>query len=56
MIEKLKEIQNKTGKSQETMAREIGVTLNTLNRWMRGKFNPSLLANDRLELFIRKYS
>ena len=42
--EKLKELRRKRGWAQEDMAREIGVSLSTVQRWERQGGKPSRLA------------
>lgn len=45
----LKEIRNKLGLTQEALARLIGVSFQTVNRWERGLFKPSPLAVEKLK-------
>ena len=40
--------------SQEDLAREIGVSFNTVNRWEKGKVKPSKLAKNQLSYFLRR--
>ena len=54
-IEKLIEIKKQTGMSQEAMAREIGVSLGSVNRWMKGKFEPSVHVCALIDRFIEKH-
>jgi len=47
--EKIKKIRLSLGWSQERMARELGVSFSTVNRWERGRTSPSPLAAKSLE-------
>jgi len=40
--------------SQEDLAREIGVSFATVNRWENGQTKPSKLAKAQLEAFCEK--
>lgn len=46
---KIKEIRDKLGISQEALARLIGVSFQTINRWERGAFKPSHLALEKIK-------
>jgi len=35
-------------KTQEDLAREVGVTGSTINRWLRGKHNPLMIYQRRI--------
>ncbi len=43
------ELRKKLGMTQEQLARELGVTVGTVNRWENGRFRPSPLALRGLE-------
>jgi putative transcriptional regulator len=43
------ELRKKLGMTQEQLARELGVTVGTVNRWENGRFRPSPLAIRGLE-------
>jgi putative transcriptional regulator len=45
---KIKQIRIAKGMSQEQLARELGVALNTVQRWESGKTHPSPLAMERI--------
>ena len=45
---KLKKIRQLHGWSQEDLARELGVSFATVNRWENGKTKPSRLAQDKI--------
>lgn len=55
-VERLKQIKAEKGMSQEKMAREIGVSLQTVTRWLNGKWHPSIHVLDKVNLFIAKNS
>jgi DNA-binding XRE family transcriptional regulator len=55
-IERLMTIKKNTGMSQENMAREIGVSLHTVNRWFKGKFSPMTHLEYKIDDFIKKHS
>lgn len=40
--------------SQEDLARELGVSFATINRWENGSYNPSRLAKKAFEDFCEK--
>ncbi len=46
--DKLKHCRSRLGWSQEQLARNVGVSLNTVQRWEAGKTKPSPLAMDKL--------
>lgn len=50
-IERLNKIRADRGISYELMARDIGVSMQTLRRWITGEFKPSLLGL----MMIQKY-
>jgi len=56
MIEKLKEIKESKSLSTEQIARELGVSWITVQRWFGGKSKPSRLAQEKIKDFIRKIS
>lgn len=55
IIKKIKKIMEEQGMSQEKAAREIGVSSNTVFRWIHGKNNPSDLGLLQIYKFIKKY-
>lgn len=55
VIEKLKQLQKQQGWSQERLAREIGVTLNTVNRWYNRHITPKGLSLKAIEELLRRY-
>ena len=50
----IKVLRAQLGLSQEDLAREVGVSFATLNRWENGKSNPSKLAMAQLEKFCSR--
>ena len=44
IVEQLKALRQQHGWSQEDLARELGVSFSTVNRWENGKAKPSQLA------------
>ncbi len=47
--EDIKTIREKLGLTQEALARLIGVSFQTVNRWERGGFKPSPLALEKIK-------
>ena len=52
--EKVRELRRKRGWAQEDMAREIGVSLSTVQRWERQDSKPSRLARRELKRLFRQ--
>ncbi len=50
----VKEVRNQLGLSQEDLARELGVSFATVNRWENGQSKPSKLAKAQLDAFCAK--
>jgi DNA-binding transcriptional regulator YiaG len=50
----VKEIRGQLGLSQEDLARQLGVSYATVNRWENGQSKPSKLAKGQLEAFCKK--
>jgi len=50
----VKEIRRQLGLSQEDLARELGVSFATVNRWENGQVKPSKLAQAQLNAFCAK--
>lgn len=46
---KIRQCRKRKAWTQEQLARNIGVSLNTVQRWESGKTRPSPLAMDRLQ-------
>ena len=49
--EKVKLVRFELKLSQEDLARELGVSFATINRWENGSYNPSRLAKKAFEEF-----
>jgi len=52
--EKVKELRQKNGWAQEDLAREIGVSLSTVQRWERQGGKPSRLARRELQRLFKE--
>jgi len=48
LADEIKHCRTQKGWTQEHLARNIGVTLNTVQRWESGKTSPSPLAMEKL--------
>jgi len=47
----VKSVREQLGLSQEDLARELGVSFATVNRWENGQVKPSKLARAQLDTF-----
>ena len=54
LAEKVKELRRKMGWAQEDMAREIGVSLSTVQRWERQGGEPTRLARRELKRLFKE--
>ena len=52
--EKVKELRKKRGWTQEDAAREIGVSLSTVQRWEKQGGKPTRLAHRELKRFFKE--
>jgi DNA-binding transcriptional regulator YiaG len=50
----VKEVRSQLAISQEDLAREIGVSFATVNRWENGQSRPSKLAKVQLDSFCKR--
>jgi putative transcriptional regulator len=50
----VKEVRRQLSISQEDLARELGVSYATVNRWENGQAKPSKLAQAQLDVFCKK--
>ena len=50
----IKEIRRQLAISQEDLARELGVSYATVNRWENGQARPSKLARAQLDAFCER--
>ena len=51
---RLKNLRNLKGWSQEQLARELGVSLNTVQRWELRKNKPSALAREKIQRLLEQ--
>jgi len=49
-----KEIRTQLELSQEDLARELGVSYSTVNRWENGRYRPSKMARAQFDAFCKK--
>lgn len=56
LSERLKELRKKKGWTQEDMAREIHVSLSTVQRWEKKGGEPTRLARRELQKLFRRES
>lgn len=54
--EKVKYVRTELKLSQEDLARELGVSFATINRWENGSYNPSRLAKKAFDDFCKENS
>ena len=54
LSEKVKELRKKKGWTQEDLAREIGISLSTVQRWERKGGKPIRLARRQLERLFQE--
>lgn len=54
--EKVKFARKKMFLSQDAMAKELGVSFSTLNRWENGKYEPNYAAQKSFHEFCQKNS
>jgi DNA-binding transcriptional regulator YiaG len=52
--EKIKYLRKVKGWTQEQFARNLGVSLNTVQRWEMGKTEPSPLAKEKLQAVFQE--
>ena len=50
----IKEVRRQLALSQEDLARELGVSYATVNRWENGQSKPSKLARAQLDAFCER--
>ena len=53
IAEELKKLRQQQGWSQEDLARTLGVSFATVNRWENGKTQPSHLAFEKINKIIK---
>ncbi len=54
-VRRLKEIKKENHYSDEMIARKLGVSFLTVNRWLNGKTEPSQLALEKLQDYLLKH-
>ena len=54
--DQVKSVRQQLGISQEELARKLGVSFATVNRWENGRTNPIKLARAQFDVFCRKMS
>lgn len=54
LAENIKDIRQKTFVSQEEFAKELSVSVSTINRWETGKVRPNISAMKKIKLFCEK--
>jgi len=52
LADKIRQCRELKGWSQEQLARELGISLNTVQRWESGKNQPSPLALEKLQAIL----
>lgn len=52
--EKVKYVRTELKLSQEDLARKLGVSFATINRWENGSYNPSRLAKKAFDDFCKE--
>lgn len=52
LASKIRQCRTQKGWTQEQLARSIGVSLNTVQRWESGKTRPSPLAMEKLQRLL----
>ena len=52
--DRIKSVRKQLGISQEELARELGVSFATVNRWENGKTNPIRLARTQFDMFCKE--
>lgn len=56
VAETIKQIRKKSLLSQDSFAKEIGVSFSTVNRWENGKAKPNYSALKRINQFCKEHS
>ncbi len=54
IAEELKKLRQQQGWSQEDLARNLGVSFATVNRWENGKTKPSRLAVEKIQVVVKR--
>ena len=54
IAEELKKLRQQQGWSQEDLARNLGVSFATVNRWENGKTKPSRLSVEKIQVVVKR--
>ena len=54
IAEELKKLRQQQGWSQEDLARNLGVSFATVNRWENSKTKPSRLAVEKIQVVVKR--
>ncbi len=54
IAEELKKLRQQQGWSQKDLARNLGVSFATVNRWENGKTKPSRLAVEKIQVVVKR--
>ena len=54
IAEELKKLRQQQGWSQEDLARNLGVSFATVNRWENDKTKPSRLAVEKIQVVVKR--
>jgi len=54
LIKELEKIKKTKELTYESIAQDLGISFNTVYRWLKGKNNPSHLAEDKIRDFISR--
>ncbi|MBR7130890.1 MAG: helix-turn-helix transcriptional regulator [Lentisphaeria bacterium] len=54
IAEELKKLRQRQGWSQEDLARNLGVSFATVNRWENGKTKPSRLSVEKIQVVVKR--
>ncbi len=52
LADKIRQCRDLKGWTQEQLARDVGVSLNTVQRWESGRSQPSPLAMEKLQIVL----
>lgn len=55
MIKEMKEISIDKEISQAKIAQDLGVTLNTVNRWFKGIHKPHQVFEAKIKMWVKKH-
>ena len=55
MVKEMKEISVRLGMSQQAVAGELGVAIQTVNRWYTGKRKPHKFMMEKINKFVKRH-